>query len=588
MNVIFDVLNKYYGYNSFRKGQYEIINNILRGRDSFCIMPTGGGKSICYQVPAILFKGVTIVISPLISLMKDQVDNLNESGINAEYINSSQSLEAIDVIMDKCFTGKVKLLYIAPERLENEFFKRKLRKLNISQVAIDEAHCVSMWGHDFRKSYSLIADFISSLDRRPVVTAFTATATKLVRRDVVNLLGLRNPYTYIGSFDRENLLIKVYVEEDKLELTKDIIKEKEDKAGIIYCATRKEVDGLYYYLKDLGYNVLRYHGGLRDDEKEYNQEEFLNENSNIMIATNAFGMGIDKSNVRYIIHFTMPKNIESYYQEIGRAGRDGENSECYLLYNRSDIRTLEYLIYTTVQLNRKEIEIKKLQSMIDFCENKGCFRAFILNYFGEEGAKEYCTNCSNCLKNDELRDYTIEAQKILSCVYRSREKYGIAVLIDVLRGMIGPKIVNDKLNQLSTYGIMKDYSSKFIRDLIKALIDFEYVSLKEGTYSMLKLNEKSYRVLKSEQKVLLKLTTENEEKVMNNLLFNTLKRWRKNTAIREGIKPYIIFSDATLIELSNKVPRNQEELLKIRGMGEKKFEKYGHEILNLMLEQKNK
>ncbi|MDU3723915.1 MAG: RQC domain-containing protein, partial [Clostridium celatum] len=378
------------------------------------------------------------------------------------------------------------------------------------------------------------------------------------------------------------------VEEDKLELTKDIIKEKEDKAGIIYCATRKEVDGLYYYLKDLGYNVLRYHGGLRDDEKEYNQEEFLNENSNIMIATNAFGMGIDKSNVRYIIHFTMPKNIESYYQEIGRAGRDGENSECYLLYNRSDIRTLEYLIYTTVQLNRKEIEIKKLQSMIDFCENKGCFRAFILNYFGEEGAKEYCTNCSNCLKNDELRDYTIEAQKILSCVYRSREKYGIAVLIDVLRGMIGPKIVNDKLNQLSTYGIMKDYSSKFIRDLIKALIDFEYVSLKEGTYSMLKLNEKSYRVLKSEQKVLLKLTTENEEKVMNNLLFNTLKRWRKNTAIREGIKPYIIFSDATLIELSNKVPRNQEELLKIRGMGEKKFEKYGHEILNLMLEQKNK
>ena len=588
MNVIFDVLNKYYGYNSFRKGQYEIINNILRGRDSFCIMPTGGGKSICYQVPAILFKGVTIVISPLISLMKDQVDNLNESGINAEYINSSQSLEAIDVIMDKCFTGKVKLLYIAPERLENEFFKRKLRKLNISQVAIDEAHCVSMWGHDFRKSYSLIADFISSLDRRPVVTAFTATATKLVRRDVVNLLGLRNPYTYIGSFDRENLLIEVYVEEDKLELTKDIIKEKEDKAGIIYCATRKEVDGLYYYLKDLGYNVLRYHGGLRDDEKEYNQEEFLNENSNIMIATNAFGMGIDKSNVRYIIHFTMPKNIESYYQEIGRAGRDGENSECYLLYNRSDIRTLEYLIYTTVQLNRKEIEIKKLQSMIDFCENKGCFRAFILNYFGEEGAKEYCTNCSNCLKNDELRDYTIEAQKILSCVYRSREKYGIAVLIDVLRGMIGPKIVNDKLNQLSTYGIMKDYSSKFIRDLIKALIDFEYVSLKEGTYSMLKLNEKSYRVLKSEQKVLLKLTTENEEKVMNNLLFNTLKRWRKNTAIREGIKPYIIFSDATLIELSNKVPRNQEELLKIRGMGEKKFEKYGHEILNLMLEQKNK
>lgn len=582
MNEVFEVLNKYYGYNTFRKGQYEIISNILRCRDSFCILPTGGGKSICYQIPALLFKGITIVISPLISLMKDQVDNLNSNGINARYINSTQRLELSDEIIGLCKRGEVKLLYIAPEKLENEFFKRKLRTLNISQIAIDEAHCVSMWGHDFRKSYSLIAEFINTLRVRPIITAFTATATEIVREDVIKLLGLRNPYIYVGSFDRENLEIKLHIEEDKLELVKDIIREKESEAGIIYCATRKEVDGLYYYLKDLGYNVLKYHGGLKDSEKEYYQDEFLNENSNVMIATNAFGMGIDKSNVRYIIHFTISKNIESYYQEIGRAGRDGLTAECHLLFNRSDIRTLEYLIHTTVQINRKEIEIKKLQKMIDFCESKNCLRSFILKYFGEENIREYCTNCSNCLNNDELRDYTIEAQKILSCVYRTKERYGISVLIDILRGMIGPKIINDKLNELTTYGIMKDYSSKFIRDFIKELIEYGYVNLKDGTYSMLKLNENSYKVLKSQLKVMLKLTFENEEKVINSELFNRLRSWRREMAIKEGVKPYIIFSDATLIELCNKNPKSEDELLDIRGMGEKKFKKYGKDLLNLL------
>lgn len=584
MNKIFEILNKYYGYNSFRKGQYEIISNILRGRDSFCILPTGAGKSICYQIPALMFNGITIVISPLISLMKDQVDNLNSNGINSRYINSTQKLEVSDEIIELCKKGEVKLLYIAPEKLENEFFKRKLRLLNISQIAIDEAHCVSMWGHDFRKSYGLIAEFIDNLRIRPVVTAFTATATEVVRKDVINLLKLRNPYIYIGSFDRENLEIKLYIEEDKLELVKDIIREREGEAGIIYCATRKEVDGLYYYLKDLGYDVLKYHGGLKDSEKEFYQDEFLNENSNVMIATNAFGMGIDKSNIRYIIHFTIPKNIEGYYQEIGRAGRDGFSAKCYLFFNRADIRTLEYLIYTTVQLNRKEIEIKKLQQMIDFCETKECLRAFILRYFGEQNIREYCTNCSNCLSNDELRDYTIEAQKVLSCVYRSKERYGISVLIDVLRGMVGPKIINDKLNQLSTYGIMKDYSSKFIRDFIKVLIEYGYVSLRQGTYSMLQLNEKSYKILKSDLKVVLKLKADNEEKVLNNMLFNKLKLWRRDVAIQEGVKPYIIFSDATLIELCNKLPQNEEELLEIRGMGEKKFKKYGEKLIELLKE----
>ncbi|WP_407712845.1 DNA helicase RecQ [Clostridium tertium] len=582
MNKAMEVLEKYFGYNSFREGQSEIISNILRGRDSLCIMPTGGGKSICYQIPALIFNGITLVISPLISLMKDQVDSINDIGIKAEYINSTQSLDEIKEILKRCYDGEVKLLYIAPERLESEYFNKMLRKLWISQVAVDEAHCVSMWGHDFRKSYRYIAPFIKSLNVRPVVTAFTATATTEVRKDILNLLELINPYSYLGSFNRENLSICIHKEEDKAEFVKDYIRNHEEVSGIVYCATRKEVDALYYYLKERGIEVVKYHGGLKDDEKNYYQEEFLKDNFNVMIATNAFGMGIDKSNVRYIIHFTLCKNLENYYQEIGRGGRDGEKTECHLLYNREDIRTLEYLIYTTVGNTRKEIEIKKLQSMVDFCESDKCYRSFILNYFGDKDAKPYCNNCSNCLNNEELRDFTIEAQMILSCVYRTREQYGISVLVDILRGFKGPKIIQNNLDKLTTYGIMKEYSSKFIRDLIKTLLDLGYVNLKEGTYSMLKLNPKSIRVLKYQEKVICKLSEDIEEKIENKDLFNKLKLWRKEKANILGIKPYIIFSDSTLIELANKVPKDKEELLRIRGMGEKKFEKYGDEVLNII------
>lgn len=582
MNKAMEVLEKYFGYNSFREGQSEIISNILRGRDSLCIMPTGGGKSICYQIPALIFNGITLVISPLISLMKDQVDSINDIGIKAEYINSTQSLDEIKEILKRCYDGEVKLLYIAPERLESEYFNKMLRKLWISQVAVDEAHCVSMWGHDFRKSYRYIAPFIKSLNVRPIVTAFTATATTEVRKDILNLLELINPYAYLGSFNRENLSICVHKEEDKAEFVKDYIRNHEEVSGIVYCATRKEVDALYYYLKERGIEVVKYHGGLKDDEKNYYQEEFLKDNFNVMIATNAFGMGIDKSNVRYIIHFTLCKNLENYYQEIGRGGRDGEKTECHLLYNREDIRTLEYLIYTTVGNTRKEIEIKKLQSMVDFCESDKCYRSFILNYFGDKDAKPYCNNCSNCLNNEELRDFTIEAQMILSCVYRTREQYGISVLVDILRGFKGPKIIQNNLDKLTTYGIMKEYSSKFIRDLIKTLLDLGYVNLKDGTYSMLKLNPKSIRILKSQEKVICKLSEDIEEKIENKDLFNKLKLWRKEKANILGIKPYIIFSDSTLIELANKVPKDKEQLLRIRGMGEKKFEKYGDEVLNII------
>ena len=582
LNKALDILQKYYGYSSFKEGQLEIISSILKGRDSFTIMPTGGGKSICYQVPALILNGLTLVVSPLISLMKDQVDSIKEMGINAEYINSTQSINEINDILKNCYEGKVKILYISPERLESDYFNKMLRKLWISQIAIDEAHCVSMWGHDFRKSYRYILPFINSLKIRPIVTAFTATATYEVREDIKKLLGLINPYIYLGSFDRENLSITIHKEEDKGEFVKDYIRNHEDECGIIYCATRKEVEALYEYLRLREINVAKYHGGLRDEDKNYFQEEFLKDNINVMIATNAFGMGIDKSNIRYIIHFTFSKNIESYYQEIGRGGRDGEKTECHLLYNRSDIRTLEYLIYTTSGSDRKEIDIKKLQNMIDFCEYDKCYISFILNYFGDKNVKPYCNNCSNCLNHDELRDFTIEAQMILSCVYRTREKYGISVLVDILRGFKGPKIIQNNLDKLTTYGIMKDYSNKFIRDLIKTLIDLGYVNLKDGTYSMLKLNQKSISVLKSKEKVICKLNEDIEEKILNKDIYNKLKLWRKVKANSLGIKPYIIFSDSTLIEISNKLPKSKEELLDIRGFGEKKLENYGEEIINII------
>lgn len=575
------VLNRLFGYKEFRNGQFEIINNILKKRDSFCIMPTGGGKSICYQIPAFIFDGITIVISPLIALMKDQVDNINNIGIKAKYINSTNTLDEVKEIIDMCYLGQVKLLYISPERLKNNYFINAIKTLNISQIAIDEAHCISMWGHDFRKSYRDIEGFVRIFRNRPVVSAFTATATKEVLGDSIKLLNLNNPYIYKGSFDRENLEINVHKEIDKLEFIRDFLKGNEEKSGIIYCLTRKEVEALYDYLNDLNFSVLKYHAGLSDSEKEYYQKSFFNDDKDIMIATNAFGMGIDKENIRFIIHFTFPKNIESYYQEIGRGGRDGEKAVCHLLYSRDDIKRLDYIVNLNYEFNRKEINIKKLNDMIKFCEYDKCYREYILNYFNEKDITPYCNNCSNCLNNEELLDITIEAQKILSCVYRTKELVGESVLIDILKGIRGPKIEEKGFYNLTTFGIMKGSSNKIIKEIIKSLIDAGYIDRKKGTYSMVKLNKKSINILKGKEKALVKLNPL-DYTPLDEELFRRFKILRKNLSNKESVRPYMVFSDTTIMDIIKISPRTIDELFSVKGLGEKKIFKYGEAIINLI------
>ncbi|GEA29499.1 MULTISPECIES: DNA helicase RecQ [Clostridium] len=578
---IFYALKKYYGFDTLRRGQFEIINSILNGVDTFCLMPTGAGKSICYQIPAIIMQGVTIVISPLISLMKDQVDNLVGAGIKAAYINSTQNMDTIRSILIEASMGEYKIIYISPERLESKIFRELIKDLHICQIAIDEAHCVSQWGHDFRQSYLGILDFYKSLKVKPIISAFTATATSEVREDSIKLLGLEKPYIYKGDINRENLSLNILKEVDKIETVKDIIRKNEGESGIVYCASRNEVDNLYYYLRDLGFNVGKYHGGLKDEEKERFQEEFLYENLDVIIATNAFGMGIDKSNIRFIVHFTFPQNLESYYQEIGRGGRDGENCDCYLFYCEEDISRVEYIINRSSSMNRREIQLRKFQFMIDYCNLKECYRKYILNYFGNDRKLNYCNKCSNCLNDDELKDFTKESQMILSTVFRTKEQYGISVLVDILKGFKGPKIIQNNLDKVTTYGIMKEYGSTFIKELIKRLLDDGYVDLKEGTYSMLKLNSRSIRVLKSKESVVFKIL-DSREPIINTELFEALKSWRKDRAYKDKIKPYIIFSDTSLIAISNSRPRTLDELLEIRGVGTKKIEAYGGELLNII------
>lgn len=580
MNNALDILKKYYGYNNFRKGQEPIINTIIDKRDVLAIMPTGGGKSICYQVPALEFDGITIVISPLISLMKDQVDSLKAIGVEAAYINSTLDNMEFEEVLYNLKNNNIKIIYIAPERLDSDLFLNVIKDLNISQVAIDEAHCVSTWGHDFRVSYRKIEGFIRKLGSDPVVTAFTATASEEVQRDIVRLLNLRNPKIFISGFDRENLEINIIKDGRKDLFLKEYIKNNADICGIIYCATRKDVDSIYEYLIENSYKAGKYHAGLRDEERKRFQEEFTNDKINIMVATNAFGMGIDKSNIRYVIHYNMPQNIEGYYQEIGRAGRDGERSECFLLFTPGDVHLQKYLIDTGLKNEeRKVIAYKKLQDMVSLVYSAGCYRKYILNYFGEE-LEEDCNNCSNCLSEGEEIDRTIDAQKVLSCIGRMKRAFGITVLVDVLRGSKNRKIISLGFDELSTYGIMKEYKKDELVTFINKLISHRYIDQVEGSYPVLKLNANSVKVLKGEEKVFFKEVKVNRIADEKNELLEILKELRYEIALKDGVPPYVIFSDKTLKEMSKFYPVSKEELLKISGVGEVKFDKYGKEFIN--------
>ncbi len=591
MSKALNTLQQYFGYKQFRNSQSSVIDCILRGKDTLAVMPTGGGKSICYQIPALLFEGVTIVISPLISLMKDQVDNIKDLGISAEYINSSLSYKNIKEIIEKIKANEVKILYVAPERLEAADFCELIKSLNVSQIAIDEAHCVSSWGHDFRTSYRNISKFIKMFTKKPVVSAFTATATEEVREDIIRLINLNNPKVFISGFDRENLKINVLKLSNRFSYVLNYIVENKDQSGIIYVATRKEADNIYEKLLDNNISASRYHAGLSDEDRRKNQEDFVYDRINVMVATNAFGMGIDKSNVRFVIHYNIPKNIEGYYQEIGRAGRDGEKSECILLFAPQDIMTQKYLIEVGTQRpERRVLEYKKLQTIIDFVHHNGCLRSYILEYFGEKVSDDNCNNCSNCLSEGELVDRTIEAQKVISCIYRMKRDFGVKTIVDVLRGSAQKKILQYKFNELSTYGIMKDYSKDKLSDFINTLISHGFIDLREGEFPTVILNENSMKVLKNEVKVIFKEFVKAKKISSDNELFEGLRNLRREIAKEEGVPPYFIFSDSTLKEMSVKYPIEKEHILEISGVGQIKYEKYGEVFIsfikNYVLENK--
>lgn len=588
------VLKDYFGHDSFRDGQEQIVDALLDGRDALCIMPTGAGKSMCYQIPALLFDGMTIVVSPLISLMKDQVGSLVQSGVPAAYINSSLSYPQFLRVLSNVEHGKYKIIYVAPERLLTDGFLDTCKKIKISMVAVDEAHCVSQWGQDFRPSYLKIISFVESLANRPIVGAFTATATNDVKEDIKKILRLENPFEITTGFDRPNLFFGVIKSSSKDEKLIDLIRERGDRSGIVYCATRKNVESVCELLCDNGFSAARYHAGLDEYERRKNQEDFVFDRKNIMVATNAFGMGIDKSNVTYVIHYNMPKNIESYYQEAGRAGRDGGEADCILLYSPKDVRLNRFMIENsegndelTIEENEqiRERDFERLKYMTFYSTTNDCLRGFILRYFGGE-KKAYCGKCSNCLSVHKLVDVTIDAQKIMSCIARTGQRYGKTVICDVLKGSKSEKILKAELNNQSTYGIMKEVTARHIFGTIDFLAEKEYISAENET-EVLKLLPKSRDVLFGRERLVMK-KVENSEKVVkthrpevpvNSDLLDALKALRKGIASKKSVPAYVIFTDATLIDMCKKFPETPDEMLEVSGVGRTKLEKFGKKFL---------
>ena len=596
------MLETYFGYTSFRPAQEAPIASLLRNEDVIGIMPTGAGKSICFQIPALCKAGLTIVFSPLISLMKDQVDGLLVQNIPAALINSTLTQAEFNKTMYEVRSGKIKLLYIAPERLGSNFFCNVLRALPIAQVIVDEAHCISEWGHDFRPSYRLIGEWLNSLPKRPIVGAFTATATKYVENDIKKLLGLDKANVYVTGFDRSNLSFSVIRTPKRMDYVVHYVRQHANENGIIYCATRKDVDRVYENLTRAGIKVGHYHGGLSDEVRREMQNAYADDKLQVMVATNAFGMGIDKSNVRYVLHYQMPRNMESYYQEAGRAGRDGAPAECILLYSGQDVQVHKYLIEQSIETpERQEVELRKLQSMIDYCFCSNCLRKYMLNYFGESTVWTTCDNCSSCKGSGDKVNVTKEAKAIFRAIMGTDERYGASMITSIVRGERTDRIMRAGHDALPVFGLLSNVDEKSIKGLIQQFVASGYLCSSSGKYPVLSLTAGAEEVLAGHKEVeeirqhvsvpsrtSRSTSTTSRGKASSGAggLFEHLRQHRKRLAEEAGLRPYLIFPDTVLIDLANLRPTTLGEFGNVKGVGEAKLKKYGLSFLQAIAEYK--